>query len=287
MNPTKLLLAKVLDATGASSTLIRSQRMVFGPHLRAVNYHDVPPSRASDFERQLELLAKLFHCMTRADADVLARGEWPHAKPGLVLSFDDGLRSHAEVCAPLLERHGLTGWFMVPFGFVEEPPGGQLAFARDHLIDVVDEWGDCRVAMTWPQVRSLADRHVIGCHGWGHRRLADALTDAELDHEIQGAKAALERAVGRSVDVFAWIGGEESAYSQRAAARIQAAGFRFSFMTNHAVYRPGADTLQVQRTNLEADYPLSVVRFHLSGFMDVMYTAKRRRVNRLTKVEVA
>ena len=56
-------------------------------------------------------------------------------------------------------------------------------------------------------------------------------------------------------------------------------------MTNHARIRPGADALQLRRTNVEADYPPSLVGLSLSGFFDALYTAKRRRVNRGTAVE--
>ncbi len=45
----------------------------------------------------------------------------------------------------------------------------------------------------------------------------------------------------------------------------------------------GGEPLQIQRTNLEAAWPLDVVRFQLSGVMDALYAPKRRRVNRLTR----
>jgi len=55
-------------------------------------------------------------------------------------------------------------------------------------------------------------------------------------------------------------------------------------MTNNAVITPSTCPLQLQRTNIEAEDPLWLVRFQLSGFMDVFYAGKRRRVNRLTAI---
>jgi hypothetical protein len=49
-------------------------------------------------------------------------------------------------------------------------------------------------------------------------------------------------------------------------------------MTNNQVFRPGGDLLQVQRSNVEAAWSLPVVRFLLSGFMDIYYAPQRRRV---------
>jgi len=64
---------------------------------------------------------------------------------------------------------------------------------------------------------------------------------------------------------------------------IRRAGYRFSFMTNNAPLRPGDDPLHIQRTNVEAGWSLDVLRFQLSGVMDLAYAPKRRRVDRLTR----
>jgi hypothetical protein len=51
-------------------------------------------------------------------------------------------------------------------------------------------------------------------------------------------------------------------------------------MTDNQVFRPGDDLLRVQRSNVEAAWPMPVVRFLLSGFMDVSYRPKRHRIAR-------
>jgi peptidoglycan/xylan/chitin deacetylase (PgdA/CDA1 family) len=283
MNRAKVALARAFDATGLNATLLRARAWASPRHVRALNYHDVPPSQAAAFAAQLRFYRERFVPVGHAQLGRLLAGEWPHERPGLILSFDDGLRSHADVCAPLLERHGFPGWFMVPVGFVDAPAAAQRAFADEHGIHASDEYGDGRLAMTVDDVRALDARgHVIGCHTDLHVRLSDALTDAELEREIARAKARLEQMLGHDADVFAWVGGEEWSYSRRAARAIGAAGFRFGFMTNHAVVVPGQDPLQLQRSHVEASFPPHLVRFHMSGFMDLVYAPKRRRVNRLT-----
>ena len=205
------------------------------------------------------------------DLLALLEGRWPHERPGLLLTFDDGLRSHAEIVAPLLERNGMTGWFMVPTAVLDDD--GE----RPSTLHTVGP-----ATMTWDALRRLDERHVVCCHTTTHRRLEASLSAEAIRREIPDAKRALEEGLAHSVPAFAWVGGEEWSYSAAAARAIAEAGFRLSFMTNNDIVRPGADRLQLQRTNIEADFSPALVKLSLSGFFDVLYTAKRRRVNRLT-----
>jgi peptidoglycan/xylan/chitin deacetylase (PgdA/CDA1 family) len=270
MNRFKLAIATSFEATGLNRGLLAIQRVARMPYARALNYHDVPQTLASAFESQLEYYARHFVSVGYDDLLALQAGEWPHAKPGLVLSFDDGLRSHAEVVAPLLEKYAMTGWFMVPAAVL----GGADADAVVH--DVSEP------TLSRRGLLRLHERHVIGCHTFSHRRLSNSLTPGDLAAEIAGAKRALEEALRCPVPVFAWVGGEEWTYSAAAAAAIRNAGFRVSFMTNSAPIRPGSDLLQLQRTNVEASFPPALLHLSLAGFFDAWFARKRRRVNRLT-----
>ncbi len=281
----KNTIAKVFATLGLSQAGLAAQRALFSPFVRAINYHDVPPSMAEGFERQLDLYTQHFECIDPKKLLALQRGEWRSSRPGLILSFDDGLRSHADVVAPLLEARGWVGWFMVPFSFVEVAPSAQELYAEEHQIGHAGhDYGDPRIAISWDDVRRLSNHHVVGCHGLTHRRLGNTLAPGDFDAEIPQAKARLEAAAGREIDVFAWIGGEETSYSRGAADAIAQAGFRMSFMTNNAPIRAGCDLLQLQRTNIEAGDNEDLVRFQLSGIMDLFYRAKRDRVNRLTRI---
>jgi peptidoglycan/xylan/chitin deacetylase (PgdA/CDA1 family) len=272
MNRSKLAIASAFEATGLSRRLLALQGRLLRPYARALNYHDVPCELAPAFEAQLQLYARHFVSMNYDDLLSLQAGDWPYDKPGLLLSFDDGLRSHAEVVAPLLEKYEMTGWFMVPVGVLDEPPAGGGAPAHS-----VRE-----PTLSWRSLLRLRDRHVIGCHTFSHRRLRADLTPADLAREIGGAKQALESGLRCSIQVFAWVGGEEETYSSAAAEAIRQAGFHVSLMTNSAPIRPGCNLLQIQRTNIEASDPPALVNLSLSGFFDAWFAAKRRRVNRLT-----
>ncbi len=53
-----------------------------------------------------------------------------------------------------------------------------------------------------------------------------------------------------------------------------------AFGTNNLAFRPGQDLLRIERTNVEACYETPVLRFQLSGLLDLAYAAKRRRLRR-------
>lgn len=284
----KTLLAKALSATAVSDASIALQRRARGSRfLRAINYHGTSPVEAAQMDAQLAYLARRFTGCGLADLEAfLATGRWPHAKPGLMITFDDAFRTNFDVAVPLLEKHGFIGWFFAPVAFVDCAVAGQIAFARQNGIGLAIgsgfDYPDGRIAMSWDELRQVAARHVVGCHTMNHRRMPASVPAAEMRHEIVDAKRVIEERMGREIPTFCWVGGEEENYSAEAAALIREAGFRFSFMTNSGITTPRTDPLQIQRTNVEAHWPLEVVKFQLSGAMDMIHRGKRARVNRLT-----
>ncbi|MCX7807792.1 MAG: polysaccharide deacetylase family protein [Deltaproteobacteria bacterium] len=280
----KRLLARAFEVTKLSHALLKAQALITrGSYIRAINYHGTPKSLADGLEEQLRFFSRHFSDVSYNDLESFFRsGKWHKKKPGLIISFDDGLRSNAEVAVPLLEKYGFTGWFFVPVAFIDSPPSEQLAFARSHQIVPDESYADGRIAMSWEELREMSKRHVVGCHTRTHRRMTAEVSDEEIEDEIVHARDDLQKKLGRKVYVYCWVGGEEHTYSARAARAIRRAGYRFAFMTNNAPITARTNPLQLQRTNIEAFFSLDVVRFQISGAMDLLYTGKRRRVNRLT-----
>lgn len=274
-NLIKRRVAAVFDRLRINQLGHRLQKTTQFPFIRAVNYHDVPAGLAGNFEQHLQYYASQFVNVDEQSLRGFLDGEpWPHKKPGLILSFDDGMRSHSETVAPLLEKYGFTGWFFVPAGWIAERIGENP--------EVVKNVGD-QLTLSAEQAKYLAQNHVVGCHTETHRRLSADLPGEVLETEIVSSKHSLEKTLGRDVSIFCWVGGEEYTYS-RAAAESIAQNYDLSFMTNTSNIRPQTNPLQLQRTNIEAENPLSLVRFQLSGFMDIAYLRKRRRVDMLTAV---
>jgi len=261
---------------GISRLGLLAQRVFHYPYVRAVNYHSTPQRYAANLEKQVQWLSRHFVSCGPCELASLLEHRWPHARPGIVLTFDDGLANNAEVAAPLLEQHGLCGWFCIPPGFIDCPSAQLQSFAQEQRISSPGQ------PMSWEQIRRLSQQHVIVSHGQTHRRLTSELTPDELHYEVVVSKNRIEERIGRRCEAFCWVGGEKWAYSSGAARMIASAGYRYAFMTNSAPIRPCTHPLQLQRTNVEASWPLALLQLQISGLQDLRYTRKRCGVVRTT-----
>lgn len=279
VNPLKRGAAAVLRGAGVTALSRALYRSALTPFIRVLYYHDVPAAMSRAFADQLADLKQAFVPASRADLDrLLTEGHWPHERPGIIVTFDDGLRSHSEVAAPILEQLGYEGWFFVPIDLITSPAQEHPVLASRHgVLHGCDTARDPRVFMTESQLVELSRRHNIGCHTASHVRLSDDLSEAQLQQQIVSAKQRLEAVLGRAVDSFSWVGGEEWAYSP-AAARCIARHFEYAFTTNTRVTRPGTSRLMIDRTHVEASFPPALVSLQVSGLMDLYYRSKRKRI---------
>ena len=108
--------------------------------MKPIMYHYVRPNatdlpyfpylRLADFERQLDEFERAYGFVGR-DA-FLRWSEGGSAPDGVLLTFDDGLRDHAEFVLPALSARGLFGLFYVPSGPVTT--GHILDVHKVHLV---------------------------------------------------------------------------------------------------------------------------------------------------------
>ncbi len=108
--------------------------------MKAIMYHYVRPDRADlpyfrhlhvdDFEQQLDYFVEEYGAVTQAD--FLAALEAGEPAPGVVLTFDDGLKDHYDYALPRLQARGLWGLFYVPTGVYAA--GRLLDVHRVHLL---------------------------------------------------------------------------------------------------------------------------------------------------------
>lgn len=199
-----------------------------GPLVRTINFHNTPARRAEEYARQLEAAAAYGSGAGEDDVLALLAGERrPHRPIVLPLMFE-GYRNNYDVALPLLERAGLRGWFIVPTGFVDCPVPEQKDFADAHHLGLTeDEHGDGRYAMTWDELRDVADRgHVIACHTATHCGVADIATPAAEHAELVVSRRRLEEELGREVRTLAWLWATAYGEDARADAAMRAAGYR-------------------------------------------------------------
>jgi peptidoglycan/xylan/chitin deacetylase (PgdA/CDA1 family) len=282
----KRLLADALAWSGVLPADLRSRG---AGSVIAVNYHGTPASLAPRLRRHFTFYREHFECLGEDDLLRFLGGSLHLRRPGVVITFDDGLRDNAAVAAPLLEELGLRGWFMVPGGFVDEPAAAQPAFFKEHIRPSPTLEHPAEVpaaAMTWAGVRALAERgHVIGCHTWTHCPLGPASSPETIEAEVVRARETLEEKLGRRVRTFCWVRGQVGDYSA-AAHRAVARAYDLAFMTMSSALHPGSDPLALHRFNVEASFPLPVVRFQISRLNEAAFAGRRRAVEAIVRSAV-
>lgn len=198
------------------------------PIIRAVNFHNTSKAHEEQIDRQLAGYNANFAPVNERELDeYLLTGRWRKNKPGLIVAVYEGYRSGYDVMAPLLEKHGFTGWFFLITSFLNAPVNEQLSFARSHSIGMrTHEYSDGRYALTWDQVRQLSNKHVIASHARSHRQLS-RLDPATAEREIVGSQEDFVKNLGRKVRAFVSLTGP--AYGENPATDrvIESAGYDF------------------------------------------------------------
>ncbi|MDB5505381.1 MAG: hypothetical protein JWR75_19 [Devosia sp.] len=207
------------------------------PTVTALNFHNTPAYKAAEYDRQFAIIAEHFAPTTEDDLAIfLATGRWPQAKPGIVLAFYNGYRNNFDVIRPLLERHGLVGWFLVASGYVACPPAEQLAFGATRTLRTIPgEYTDGRYALSWDECRELDRHHVVGSHTRNHTRVS-LDNPAALDAEIVGSQTDFIRELGHPVRSFAWLFGGAYGENPLADRHVDRAGYEFLF-SNYRLQR--------------------------------------------------
>ena len=267
----KCRIAKLLDIFGVNKFMLYHLNKKHGNnYVRVVNYHHCNEIDKEQFIRQINWYNEHFYICSMEDLESFLAGKKQFTnKPALLLTFDDGFLDNYTVAHQVLSEMNLSAVYMVSAGLVgKKIPGDDLEaeyIGMDQL------------------KKMISQKASIGCHTFTHHRMKIDDTEKTLIYEIVEAKQELERMLEIPVTIFCWCGGEENTYTKAASDVIRSAGFKYSFMTNSAPIETGCDRFQLDRSNIEAGWPLSLVRFQLSGFIDKRLAPKRARVHDITK----
>jgi peptidoglycan/xylan/chitin deacetylase (PgdA/CDA1 family) len=273
--------AAVVGALGGSDILAARLKHRCGPrYVRVLAYHSVGLNTLGAFKRQLAWLASRYEGVDAERLAAFRSGVWDCPRPGLILSFDDGLLDNYRVAAPALEAAGFKGWFFIPTLLPGLSAEAEERFcAAGELTLPAEQRADERIAMSWDEIRDLAGRgHEIGCHTASHCRLREGLEPGRLEAEIGGAKRAIEKGLGRDCRSFAFVGGEADTYSSAAYAAVRGSGFRYAFTTLSAPLLPGNEALLIHRTVLDPGMDFELFKFKVSGFSDLVHARARGRI---------
>ena len=174
-----------------------------------------------------------------------------------LLTFDDGYRSMRTVALPLLRRFGYPGVLFVPTDFI----GGRNTFDPAEPEEDLCDWDD---------LVELERRGVsVQSHGASHQSFSE-LTPPEQEEELCRSKTALERGLGKRVEVFSYPYGDDgvsyypydddgasSPVLRRVRKTLKRAGYRAAFLYGGGPNRlPAADPYRLTRLAVGPDTDL-------------------------------
>jgi len=225
-------------------------------------YHDLTArgtiaaeKAAARFDAQLTAIASAGFRF-RTMVDYLAGELGPR---DVVVTFDDALRSFADVAWPVLNRHGISPTLYVVSEFAARTDA-------DHIL------------MSWSDIYRVAEHGAnIGCHAATHVPL-DQIPAAQMHAEITDSLAAFAEQGFRPTTIAYPFG----RYNADVKAAAEAAGFAAAF----TVMKGGADRFEIRRRLLTGSENAAQLRLVLSeGFFGLRDTARALVPRRFLKQE--
>jgi peptidoglycan/xylan/chitin deacetylase (PgdA/CDA1 family) len=149
----------------------------------------------------------------------------------ILITFDDGYRSNAEIAVPLLRKHGFTATIFVLPGRLGGTNSWDAGEPQEPL-------------MTADEIRALrAQGFFFGSHTFSHVRLTDVPADVAL-RELRDSRTALEALLGEPVRTICYPWAQHNA-SVRALARE--AGYECGVGVRRRLNRDDTDLMALHR----------------------------------------
>jgi peptidoglycan/xylan/chitin deacetylase (PgdA/CDA1 family) len=248
---------------------------------RILLLHHIPASQMPIFDALVARLARAGLLISPQEAaSRFDGGASENARPGVLLTFDDGFASNFAVAEKILARHDAKALFFVCPGLINIPPERQHAAIARHIFEnkrsEASLLEDHRL-MTWDELGWLASQgHVVGCHTLHHRRLAGAPLDV-LEDEIGGAARELRNRLSREPDWFAYPFGDiESIDAQ--ALRVIGRYHRFCRSGIRGAAHGESDRLALFAEHVDLGAPILWRAAAAEGGLDFQYGAARARL---------
>ena len=206
--------ASSAESIAAAPTLERRPVPVFMYHViddppRSAPYPDLYVSR-KEFEAQVRPLVEGgYQAVTLGRVLDAWAGHGTLPRRPVVLSFDDGYRSHVTAALPILGRHRWPG--VLNLG----------------LSNLAPSWGIPRRGVE----RLIASGWEIAAHSLTHADVS-ALSGAALVREVSGSRKAISRLFGVVPRSFCYPAGR---YDEEAIAAVRAAGYEAATTTAHGL----------------------------------------------------
>ncbi|HEX9639345.1 MAG TPA: glycosyltransferase [Acidobacteriota bacterium] len=211
------------------------------------------PAAAQPYPTQ-DQLRSIFGWLRERFDFLTSRDLMESRKPGVLLTFDDGLANNHTNVVPVLAEFNAPAVFFVTTQHMIQP-NDWLPATRQLL---AEHWNgrpvppevavDLFDGMSRGQIAELGQHPLveIGSHSVTHPLLTQCGSD-RLRLELEESRRQLQEVSGQPVDLFAYPTGD---YDRRVAEAVRAAGYRAAFAMES--YRIGLPAFEIPRIGIYA-----------------------------------
>jgi peptidoglycan/xylan/chitin deacetylase (PgdA/CDA1 family) len=267
----------------------RMLRLIEGrPHaagdLLVFNLHSTPERWMPKFDRWLRRLQKGYTLYSPDvfEAFYAENGSLPNPdKPGVVFTFDDGLRNNRHALE-VLEKYGVRGLLFVVPDFYRCPRREQEDYYRKHIRQQPHpglDGGEEEVqALSAEELRYWAERgHTLGAHSFSHTMRANDLED-KIQRETTAAIEAIAADTGSRPQHF--CAPFDSLFStSRRHMDVLKQHVRFYHSTFPGSNSMDANPLFIRRVNIELFWKAGAIDFACSRLEWKRWRAQREAFN--------
>ena len=226
--------------------LLKLNKKYNNNYIRIVNYHFSPKKNIERFVKQIRYLSKYFVFCDKNDLLLfLSNKKKFFSKPGLIITFDDGLKEHYYAYQEL-NKLNIKAFFMIS----SQKIGSNGYLTKDEIVDISENGFE------------------ICDHTHSHHRMEQSDSELILKTEITDSKLLLENIINKDVDVFCWCGGEIGHYTKKAFDYIKYAGFKYGMTTHSNPIFNNTNPYILERTNIEWNFSKGKTLYSICGLLD-------------------
>lgn len=215
---------------------------------------------AEAFKQQLDwLCAEGFTTVTPAALDAFLYDGDALPEKAVLITFDDGYLSNAEIAYPLLKERGMCATvFLVT---------GHLAETRQRfdprLVQMLDAETIQETADVFTYACHTHDLHTVAAAGVS---TLSAATEGAAEDDLARSLAVLQEIPGADLTVFSYPYGLRS---DNAMAALRQDGFRLAFIASGGIVTPHSDPLVLPRCPVDSSVSLKTFQGYFSGILSV------------------
>jgi peptidoglycan/xylan/chitin deacetylase (PgdA/CDA1 family)/ribosomal protein S18 acetylase RimI-like enzyme len=231
-------------------------------------YHRISDSSGSnyavkeeEFKRHILYLLHNYHIVGLAEIVDYIKGKTDLPDNALAITFDDGYEEIYRSAYPILKRYNLPACVFLVTGYIDTQ--GEFSW---------DEWFglENNKLLSWAQVKEMSENGItFGIHTSTHPNLA-RLSPQQVTQEISASQAALEKALGKKAEFFAYPFGTIMHMNDITKKVVAGQGLKCALTSIYGTVDLNSDIFRLRRIVIDGSDSFYIFKQKIDGKLDVL-----------------